>query len=181
MGAGSATGTMAAVLLLVASAACGPGPAARPPEQLVVALRADVSGFYPNPPTSNESFTFEINRWIFESLVAFDPALNLVPWLAERWLNPDDRTYRFELRPGLRFSDGSPLGARVDRHAQIGRGHLGLDAFRCLVNDPRFVGLPMVIETPRPTPDADRINLDILRALFGKRRVGAVARRLAAS
>jgi peptide/nickel transport system substrate-binding protein len=99
-----------AALLLVASA-CGPGPAARPPEHLVVALRADVSGFYPNPPTSNESFTFEINRWIFESLVAFDPALNLVPWLAERWLNPDDRTYVFELRPGLRFSDGSPLTA----------------------------------------------------------------------
>lgn len=99
-----------AALVLPAVAACG-AAGRRPPEHLVVALRADVSGFYPNPPTTSEGFTFEINRWILESLVALDPQLNLVPWLAERWLNPDDRTYVFELRRGLRFSDGSPVRA----------------------------------------------------------------------
>ena len=41
----------------------------------------------------------------------------------------------------------APLGARVDRHQHVGRGALGLVPFHCLVNDPRFVGLPMVIET----------------------------------
>jgi deoxyribonuclease-4 len=72
------------------------------------------------------------------------------------------------------------LGARVDRHEQIGRGELGLSAFRLLVNDRRFAGLPMVIETPRPHPGADRRNLDILLSLEGRHRVTTRARALAA-
>jgi len=40
------------------------------------------------------------------------------------------------------------LGSRVDRHANIGKGELGLDPFRFLLNDPRFAGLPMLLETP---------------------------------
>ncbi len=73
-----------------------------------------------------------------------------------------------------------PLGSRVDRHEHIGRGHLGLTAFRLLMSDDRFVGLPMTLETPKVTPEADAINLAILRALAGKRRVTQRARRLAA-
>jgi deoxyribonuclease-4 len=73
----------------------------------------------------------------------------------------------------------SPLGSRVDRHQRLGCGELGLEPFRLLVNDPRFRGLPMAIETPKPTPQADLINLGVLRALDGLRRVGARARALA--
>ena len=40
-----------------------------------------------------------------------------------------------------------PLNSRVDRHEHIGKGHLGLEVFRRLVNDPRFAGLPMCLET----------------------------------
>ncbi len=58
-----------------------------------------------------------------------------------------------------------PLGSRVDRHAEIGDGHLGLEAFGCLVNDRRFRGLPMTLETPKPDADADRRNLALLRSL----------------
>jgi deoxyribonuclease-4 len=71
-------------------------------------------------------------------------------------------------------------GARVDRHEHLGRGALGLGALHALVNDRRFAGLPLAIETPKPTPHADPINLGILRALHGKSRVGPRARRLAA-
>jgi peptide/nickel transport system substrate-binding protein len=103
------------LLLLLALAVPGCRAPQPPPASaertLRVALRADVTGFYPNPPTVNESFTFEINRWVYDSLVAFDPALRLMPLLATRWENPDDRTYLFELRPGVRFSDGRPLTA----------------------------------------------------------------------
>lgn len=74
----------------------------------------------------------------------------------------------------------APRASRVDRHEHIGRGHVGLAGFRCLVNDPRFVGLPMVLETPKPTVDADRINLEMLRALHGRQRVGMQAVRLRA-
>jgi deoxyribonuclease-4 len=41
-----------------------------------------------------------------------------------------------------------PLGCRVDRHEEIGRGTLGLKPFRWLVNDPRFAQVPAVLETP---------------------------------
>ena len=44
-----------------------------------------------------------------------------------------------------------PLGSRVDRHEHIGDGHLGLEPFRRIVNDRRFVDLPMLIETEKET------------------------------
>jgi len=68
-----------------------------------------------------------------------------------------------------------PLGSRVDRHEHIGQGLVGLDAFRRLVNDPRFRGLPMLLETPKtegrpPTLVAvdplDQRNLNVLRGLM---------------
>jgi deoxyribonuclease-4 len=61
-----------------------------------------------------------------------------------------------------------PLGSRVDRHAHIGRGALGLEPFRLLVNDRRFRNRPMVLETPKEETaegDMDRVNLDVLRGL----------------
>jgi deoxyribonuclease IV len=63
------------------------------------------------------------------------------------------------------------LGSRVDRHAHIGKGKLGLQPFRRLLNDRRFADLPMVIETPKleassgPRPDADPLDLRNLRTL----------------
>lgn len=41
-----------------------------------------------------------------------------------------------------------PLGKRVDRHEHIGEGEIGIDAFRLLVNDPRFEHTPIILETP---------------------------------
>jgi deoxyribonuclease-4 len=60
------------------------------------------------------------------------------------------------------------LGSRVDRHASIGEGCIGLEAFRLLVNDPRFAGLPMVLETPKGEDvEGDLKNLATLRSLQG--------------
>jgi deoxyribonuclease-4 len=60
-----------------------------------------------------------------------------------------------------------PLGSRVDRHAHIGRGSLGLEPFRLLVNDPRFANRPMILETPKEEDDQDMdtVNLGVLRDL----------------
>jgi deoxyribonuclease-4 len=66
------------------------------------------------------------------------------------------------------------MGSRVDRHAHIGKGKLGLEPFRLLVNDPRFRDHPMVLETPlEGVPD----DLAALRGLLkrGKGRNGAQA------
>jgi deoxyribonuclease-4 len=68
-----------------------------------------------------------------------------------------------------------PLGSRVDRHEHIGQGHVGVEAFRRLVNDPRFSHLPMLLETPktdgRPAKmvavdPLDEQNLSLLRSLI---------------
>jgi deoxyribonuclease-4 len=67
-------------------------------------------------------------------------------------------------------------GSGLDRHEHIGRGHLGLGTFRRLVNDPRFEGVPKVLETPKePEPLADRRNLACLRRLL--RSAGRVSGR----
>jgi len=61
-----------------------------------------------------------------------------------------------------------PLGSRVDRHAHIGEGCLGLEPFRLLLNDPRFCSHPMILETPKEGPndeDMDPVNLTTLREL----------------
>jgi len=59
------------------------------------------------------------------------------------------------------------LGSRVDRHAHIGRGQIGLEGFRLLINDPRLQHIPMILETPKGEDPvaADRRNLAILRRL----------------
>jgi deoxyribonuclease-4 len=50
-----------------------------------------------------------------------------------------------------------PCGSRVDRHEHIGKGCLGLEPFRRLLNDPRFARLPMLLETPKlDTPESRR-------------------------
>jgi len=60
------------------------------------------------------------------------------------------------------------LGSRVDRHAHIGRGMMGLEPFRLLLADRRFRRTPMYLETPKGEEngvDLDAINLSVLRAL----------------
>ncbi len=66
-----------------------------------------------------------------------------------------ERTMReFEQVVGLRFLVGAhlndsktPLGSRVDRHESLGKGTMGWEPFRLLMNDPRFDGKPLITET----------------------------------
>jgi deoxyribonuclease IV len=71
------------------------------------------------------------------------------------------------------------LGSRVDRHEHIGQGSVGLEAFRRLVNDRRFAGLPMLLETPKEEGQSpskieidrfDERNLNLLRGLISTQR-----------
>jgi deoxyribonuclease-4 len=75
-----------------------------------------------------------------------------------------------------------PCGSRVDRHEHIGQGCLGLEPFRRILNDPRFAGLPAMIETEKSrgaeragtiaTDPLDVKNLETLRRLRGPLRRG---------
>lgn len=59
------------------------------------------------------------------------------------------------------------LGCRVDRHEHIGKGAIGLDGFRNLLNDNRFSDRPMTLETPKgESLEEDRENLRVLRSLM---------------
>jgi deoxyribonuclease-4 len=59
------------------------------------------------------------------------------------------------------------LGSRVDRHEHIGKGELGLEPFRYIMNDPRLAQLPKVLETPKDEKmTEDRENLAVLRSLI---------------
>jgi deoxyribonuclease-4 len=60
-----------------------------------------------------------------------------------------------------------PCGSRVDRHEHIGEGCLGLAPFHRMLHDPRFAGLPMLIETEKSPMrgKADAILPDPLRRL----------------
>jgi deoxyribonuclease IV len=72
-----------------------------------------------------------------------------------------------------------PCGSRVDRHEHIGRGCLGEEPFRRLLHDPRFSGLPLLIETEKSPVGGragsvaldplDAQNLSALRRLRGDR------------
>ena len=56
------------------------------------------------------------------------------------------------------------LGSRLDRHEQIGKGYIGVDGFRNLMNDERFRDVPMVLETPGGEKEYAR-ELELLRSL----------------
>lgn len=59
------------------------------------------------------------------------------------------------------------LGSRVDRHAGIGQGKIGREAFRHIINDPRFANHPGCLETPKsPDLHEDIENLAILRSML---------------
>ena len=59
------------------------------------------------------------------------------------------------------------LGSRKDRHQHIGKGFLGLEPFRLILNDPRFLKTPMILETPKGKDmDADKMNLSALRRMI---------------
>lgn len=86
------------------------------------------------------------------------------------------RLIGFERLQAFHLNDSKrPLGSRVDRHEHIGKGHLGLEPFRRLVNDRRFRDRPMLLETPKGEGKAsgpiavdplDEANLNALRNLI---------------
>ena len=57
------------------------------------------------------------------------------------------------------------LGSKVDRHANLGEGEIGLEAFRLLVNDPRFERIPILLETPTENEGHER-DLALLKSLI---------------
>ncbi|MEJ2414963.1 MAG: deoxyribonuclease IV [Sulfurimonas sp.] len=65
-----------------------------------------------------------------------------------------------EYLSGMHINDSKPpLGSRVDRHHSLGRGEIGLDAFRFIMNDDRMDDIPLILETIDETIWKDEIAL----------------------
>lgn len=55
--------------------------------------------------------------------------------------------------------------SRLDRHANIGEGHIGLEGFRRILNHPKLRGKAFILETPIDEPGDDQRNVDALKSL----------------
>jgi deoxyribonuclease IV len=76
-----------------------------------------------------------------------------------------DHVVGFRYLKGLHLNDSKKgLGTRVDRHESIGKGSLGIEPFRWIMNDPRFDGKPLILETPEDELWPEEIRL--LRSLI---------------
>jgi deoxyribonuclease IV len=86
----------------------------------------------------------------------------------ERTFTEFDETIGLDRLAAFHLNDSKKeLNSRVDRHEHIGKGCIGLEGFRLLLNDSRFWGLPMCLETPKgPDLAEDRENLSLLRSLI---------------
>ena len=66
----------------------------------------------------------------------------------------------FRYLKGMHLNDSKKgLGSRVDRHESLGKGTLGLDVFKRIMKDPRFDGIPLILETPDETLWKEEIKL----------------------
>jgi peptide/nickel transport system substrate-binding protein len=96
-----------AIPLLAVALACAAGePGA---VTLRWAGRGDINTT--DPYSQNENLTNNVNALVYEFLVTRDHNMKIVPALATSWTQVDATTWRFKLRPGVRFHDGTPFTA----------------------------------------------------------------------
>ena len=70
------------------------------------------------------------------------------PQAYETTMKSFDEIVGMQYLAGMHLNDSKPaLGSRVDRHHSLGKGEIGWEAFRCIMNDPRTDDIPMVLET----------------------------------
>lgn len=71
-----------------------------------------------------------------------------------------DKIVGFKYLKGMHLNDSKKeLGSKVDRHQSIGKGKIGIEAFRVLMNDYRFDGIPLILETPNSEIWKDEIKM----------------------
>lgn len=132
---------------------------------------------------SNLGYKFEHLRWIIRNVrggkslgVCFDTCHSFSAGYDISTVEGYEKTFQeFDRVIGLKYLHAIHLndskkdcGSRVDRHEHIGKGKIGVTAFKMIVKDRRFKNLPGILETP-PLSSGDRgyrENLKILRGLL---------------
>jgi deoxyribonuclease-4 len=78
-----------------------------------------------------------------------------------------DREVGLEFLQLIHLNDSkAACGSRRDLHEHIGKGRIGLEGFRRLVNHPALREVPMIMETPKDMPGADEKNIAVVRGLL---------------
>ncbi len=98
-------------------------------QELAVAVAGDG---YRNDAKRTNIGMYPLNANIFETLVTLSPDYQVVPGLASKWELRPPNTYRFTLRSGVKFHDGTPLTSKdvvwtMQRIAKQGGGTVGVD------------------------------------------------------
>jgi len=86
-------------------------------------------------------------------------------------LNDAEHRLGLEHVPVIHVNDSKgELASRLDRHANIGEGHIGLDGFGRILNEARLRAKAFILETPIDEPEDDRRNVETLKSLCRKSR-----------
>jgi len=148
---------LAPVVLLCVVACARRGPA----RVLSVVQSNDITTLDPNREFEIVNDIIAMN--VFDPMLRFDRHMTMQPSLAVRWENPNDRTWRLHLRPGVKFHDGTPLTAD-DAVFTIRRvlAHPESELYPFLAGVVRRVESPepgtVEIETEQPTPLLARLS-----------------------
>lgn len=105
------------VLLALALLSPACRAARRGPERVAIQLPSDIRSLDPNESVEQVTDAVLVN--VFEPLVGFDENLKAEPVLAESWEQASGERWRFRLRRGVRFHDGTPLTAEMARDALL--------------------------------------------------------------
>lgn len=78
-----------------------------------------------------------------------------------------DEIIGFKHLKAIHINDSKkPKNSCVDRHADIGKGTIPQEAFRLLINDPRLLNIPKILETPNNTLEEFAHNLEVLKSFL---------------
>jgi len=84
----------------------------------------------------------------------------------ETTLNEIDKLVGIDLIKVIHLNDAKDtLGSRHDRHEHIGKGRIGLGGMKRIINHPRLRDLAFILETPKDSETADKMNLETVRTL----------------
>ena len=108
-GSGVCQSSLRVVSLLACCLSLGCHTRAPQPGTVVMAIESSPNNLDLRVGTDAQSE--RVGGLLFDALVKKDARFNLRPWLAQRWEQPDARTWVFHLRDGVRFTDGRPLEA----------------------------------------------------------------------
>ncbi len=139
-------------VLVLALAVASPGACRKPVVPLRVAIHSSPQSW--DPHLQNEVLTSAVLANVYDALTEFNRESRIGPALASEWRNPDERTWVFRLRPGIRFHDGRALTAEdVVFSLDRARNHpgTGLASYLVEVESVKAVGPETVeIRTRRP-------------------------------